>query len=360
MRASVRKLRQESYDRGEGCLFPADGPQEALNMDVKWLDLIDAAYRTDGADDVWLSNVMDAATPMMSRGLGMVGVLYDASRPGSFHCEHFAIGGMPIEGITPKRCREALEPGPEGAPFIQELFGQVQCGLVSETFAKCFPTLLAYTPDEAPDIFAVNSTDPTLQGCVLTANVPDHAPIDPAMHLFWSRLSAHLATAYRLRRRLRAQAGTPLEQAEAILTPDAKVAHATEPTVGTEVRELLSETVRTQERLRAKDRRGDPEAVGEWKALVDARWSLVDHVDTDGKRVITAQRNESVTPGAVGLSRREEQVLGYAALGHSNKLIAYELGLAHSTVRVLLARAAGKLGARGRDETLKKFSGPRS
>lgn len=330
-------------------------------MDVKWLDLIDAAYRIDGGDEAWLSSVMDAAMPLMSRGLGAVGVLYDASRPGSFHGEHFAINEMLLDGITPDSCRQVLEVGSEGAPLIQELFGQVQCGLVSETFSKCFPKLLPFTAAfGAPDMVAINSTDPTLQGCILTANLPDHAPIAPAMHLFWSRLSAHVAAAYRLRRRLRKQVGTPLEQAEAILTPEAKVAHATESTVNSEVRELLSDTVRTQERLRAKDRRGDPNAVGEWKALVDARWSLVDHVDSDGKRMITVQRNEGVAPGAVGLSQREEQILGYAALGHSNKLIAYELGLAHSTVRVLLARAAGKLGTRGREETLKRFLATRS
>lgn len=55
------------------------------------------------------------------------------------------------------------------------------------------------------------------------------------------------------------------------------------------------------------------------------------------------------------MSPREEQVLAHAALGHSNKLIAYELGLAHSTVRVLLARASAKLGARGREATLREF-----
>jgi DNA-binding CsgD family transcriptional regulator len=325
-------------------------------MDVKWLDLIDAAYRIDGGDDAWLASVMDAAMPMMSRNLGVVGVLYDASRPGEFRCEHFAIAGMVVDGVTAELCRQLLEPGPEGAPFVQELFGRVQCGLVSQTFSKCFPKLLPHTTTNgAPDMVAINSTDPTLEGCILTANVPDHSPIAPAVHLFWSRLSAHLAAAYRLRRRLRRQHGTPLEQAEAILTPDARVEHATESTTNGDVRELLSETVRDQERLRSKHHREDPRAVGEWKALVDARWSLVDHVDNDGKRMIAAQRNEPVSPGTVGLSQREEQVLGYAALGHSNKLIAYELGLAHSTVRVLLARASAKLGARGREQTLKKF-----
>ena len=32
-----------------------------------------------------------------------------------------------------------------------------------------------------------------------------------------------------------------------------------------------------------------------------------------------------------------------AALGRSNKLIAYELGLAHSTIRVIVARACANL-----------------
>ena len=44
-----------------------------------------------------------------------------------------------------------------------------------------------------------------------------------------------------------------------------------------------------------------------------------------------------------GLSAREAQVVGLVALGHSNKLISYELGLAWSTVRVLVQRAARKL-----------------
>jgi DNA-binding CsgD family transcriptional regulator len=45
----------------------------------------------------------------------------------------------------------------------------------------------------------------------------------------------------------------------------------------------------------------------------------------------------------------------WAARTQIDKLIAYELGLAHSTIRVLLARAAQKLGARSRAELLERF-----
>ena len=43
-------------------------------------------------------------------------------------------------------------------------------------------------------------------------------------------------------------------------------------------------------------------------------------------------------------------VVGLLALGHSNKVISYELGLAWSTVRVLVHRAARKLGVGTRKE----------
>jgi DNA-binding CsgD family transcriptional regulator len=327
-------------------------------MHVNWLDVIDAAYRMDGEDGAWLSSVMAAAMPMMSRGLGMVGVLYDASEPGAFRPQHIAMVGFP-PFVDEALCREALEPSQQGAAFIQELFGGVQCALVSETFGRCFPKLLATSSANAgaPDIAVMNGTDPTLQGCILTANVPDKTPIDPETQLFWARLASHLAAAYRLRRKMGHIGGQIAGSADAILTPDGRVQHAAESAESAQARELLRDTVRTQERLRVKKWREDPTAVGEWKALVDARWSLVDHVDTDGKRMIVAQRNDSATPGKPELSPRERQVLAYAALGHSNKLIAYELGLAHSTVRVLLARASAKLGARGRQETLKQFRG---
>ena len=44
------------------------------------------------------------------------------------------------------------------------------------------------------------------------------------------------------------------------------------------------------------------------------------------------------------LTPRERQVLGYAELGHSNKLIAYSLGLAPSTVATVLGKARKKIG----------------
>jgi DNA-binding CsgD family transcriptional regulator len=56
------------------------------------------------------------------------------------------------------------------------------------------------------------------------------------------------------------------------------------------------------------------------------------------------------------LTDRERQVVLQAALGFSNKQIAYALGISHSTVRVLVARAAARIGARSRAALLSHAS----
>ena len=65
-----------------------------------------------------------------------------------------------------------------------------------------------------------------------------------------------------------------------------------------------------------------------------------------------ARRNDVADAGRAELSPRELQAVAFAALGHNNKLIAYEMGIAAETVRVLLHRAARKLDAHDRDELI--------
>jgi DNA-binding CsgD family transcriptional regulator len=81
----------------------------------------------------------------------------------------------------------------------------------------------------------------------------------------------------------------------------------------------------------------------------------VDHVESDGRRFVLAQENEPDDSSRAALSPREHQVLANAALGRSNKEIAYALGIGHSTVRVLLTRAAKKLGSKNRAELVRRF-----
>jgi DNA-binding NarL/FixJ family response regulator len=86
--------------------------------------------------------------------------------------------------------------------------------------------------------------------------------------------------------------------------------------------------------------------------MVRGDWTLVDCVESDGKRYVVARENAPKAKPIPELTERETQVVALANLGRHNKLIAYELGIADSTVRVLLSRAAAKLGVGPRAELL--------
>jgi DNA-binding CsgD family transcriptional regulator len=93
-----------------------------------------------------------------------------------------------------------------------------------------------------------------------------------------------------------------------------------------------------------------------WRALTGGQWTVLDHFDKDGRRYWLARPNAPMPPAAIGelaLTEREQQVVRSLSLGHSNKLIAYELGLHPSTVSQHIAAAARKLGVRSRPELLR-------
>jgi DNA-binding NarL/FixJ family response regulator len=62
-------------------------------------------------------------------------------------------------------------------------------------------------------------------------------------------------------------------------------------------------------------------------------------------------------PDPRALTDRERTVAHLAALGKSNKLIAYELGLGESTVATHLSTAIRKLGATSRIDLVRLLQG---
>jgi DNA-binding CsgD family transcriptional regulator len=72
------------------------------------------------------------------------------------------------------------------------------------------------------------------------------------------------------------------------------------------------------------------------------------------RHAVLTEKDAEKPPGLGWLSPREREVVIRALRGDDNKVIAYDLGLAPSTVRVLLVRASTKIGARSRKELLAK------
>jgi DNA-binding CsgD family transcriptional regulator len=84
-------------------------------------------------------------------------------------------------------------------------------------------------------------------------------------------------------------------------------------------------------------------------------WTVVEQFVRDGFFYRLARRPVR-DEGMERLTKREQEALEYALDGLSNKTIAYALGLAPSTVGVLLFRAAAKLGVKSRRDLLLAYS----
>ena len=101
----------------------------------------------------------------------------------------------------------------------------------------------------------------------------------------------------------------------------------------------------------------DPElAVALWDAVLTGLWTIVDLADSDGRRFVLARRNDGTSQG--GLTAREREIVHLTARGFSGKYVAYELGLAQSTVSESLRAALAKLGLRTRYELAAVFAPP--
>jgi DNA-binding CsgD family transcriptional regulator len=88
----------------------------------------------------------------------------------------------------------------------------------------------------------------------------------------------------------------------------------------------------------------------QWRAFVAGRWALADSFEHEGHRYVVVHRNAPVVAAewTKRLTPRERSVALLAALGYSNKEIAYELGVATSAVSAYLCRVMRKLGATSR------------
>lgn len=89
-----------------------------------------------------------------------------------------------------------------------------------------------------------------------------------------------------------------------------------------------------------------------WSALLRGHWSMIDRYDEDGRRYYVARRNDEASVPKRSLTHVEAQIVTRAGAGEPNKVIAYELGLAYSTVAAYLSRACRKMGLEGRLELI--------
>ena len=322
------------------------------------IGVVEAAYRVGLDQKQWLGAVAAATHRCIDDGFGTIAYLVDVSDPAQL-----------------KMSRPAVVGGPA---WLEKVAMDVNMGGSKEVIGRAFnpatPIITvsqalgfgAGPPNEpsvargleavgAQDFLAVLALDPSGVGCTISTPLRARRRMGARACSVWGRVTMHILAGLRLRKRLAAgnKGGDLLAGAEAVLEPSGKLAHAERPAQGKEARDALRRATLAVDRARGALRRRDPEgALDVWRGLVAGRWSLLDHFESDGRRYVVARHNEPRLRDPRALTLRQRQVVGYVALGHANKLVAYALGVSQSDVSTHLAGAMRKLGVPRRTQLI--------
>jgi DNA-binding CsgD family transcriptional regulator len=307
---------------------------------VDWIGIIEAVYAIEQPRERWLQGVIRAAAPLTTTA-NVGGILYDISQASAPRLDFITALDVPPGWVE---MAIAGHTTPTFAPAVVANARKYMCAS-SRVYLRDYGAHEQEARARMQSVglheaVLINGLDASGRGCALYLLSKTSFELPTPLLGFLKRLAAHLATAYRLQRRV-AELNDGGSAAEAVLDEDGRLLHAEGDARANDCRSSLSFAAQQLRWARGKARHEQPApAVDAWKGLVASRWSLHERRDSDGRSFIYALPNPPASAGPNTLSLREQQVATLATLGRSNKLIAYELGLAAATVRVLMARAA--------------------
>ena len=316
-------------------------------------ELLEHIYRLDVEPQLWQQHLAHQIWERFPSGPGFLSYELNIREAGSSSgigrvvgvgdIKEFSTQTVPVhKSFDTDLYRQLIEGLGSHAATIREALGKL----------KIDPTVFApieqfIGPIGFHDIWGVCSMNPDGLGIVFAMPITEAQRVQDVDRRAWTKVAVHIAAAHRLQRRLSRHPG--VEDAEGIFRADGREVQLGRPAIAE--REALGHFIRTLDKTRAHDyRSGDSSTLDVWEGLLRGRWSLVEHIDSDGAHFLLAIRNDPDAEGPQTLTRREAQVASYAAQGHMNKEIAYELGLAISTVASHLSNALHKLGLKSRTE----------
>lgn len=324
------------------------GRRSARVRPEKLATFLEAAYDVAPDDQSWLGAVVETALAVWGRGRASHAAIYDASNIAAVEIKNAAFVGLSqpaIDGIMRGIGRFTPE-------FVTRTFRSgLAAGIRETAYPEMKPMVEELEAFGFADELSLNGLDPAGKGVFIGMWSPQMLDLAPGEMTLFRRMGHHLGAAHRVRRRLRESqpaSATPDSTvgAEAILDARRRVVHAAGPARSKGARDDLIATAAARDRDRSPRLALDARLV--WGPLTRARWTLVDSFERGGARYVVARENQSAVRGLEALTDRERQAVAYLAIGQSTKETAYALGIADTTVRVLLGRAAAKLGVGSR------------
>ena len=308
------------------------------------IGLVETAYDLSLDTKSWIASMAEQVKPAVGGEFGMISGLYKygisgriemqevvTSEVSSWRQELMLAGTKRIpSGLGRKMFVEGdalTTPGESFGGGLDGLYRRLPAG-----FRKA-----------APNVVLFKAFDPSGVGVVFSSGHRQSPKLRAYDKERFACIAAHICAGLRLR------VAATVE--EAVFDPLAdKIVHAEGRALDAQAQ--LQEAARRVDRARLRAT-GEDEALQMWEGLVDGSWSLVESFESDGRRLIVAKRNSITTRDPRKLSHRQRQVAALAAMGRSDKLIAYSLGISVSAVRSHLARALRKLGIENRRNLLR-------
>jgi DNA-binding CsgD family transcriptional regulator len=347
------------------------------------LALLDAAYDLRKGDVEWLEQLARATLQALGTDCGVHAYFVDA-RPGvpASLQEPMLVGGPDrwqerwredwwnpfMAAMDDATLRNLHSYGPcsfatdswEAAqsrnPVLSEylsMMASTRWGATHRRYLKAGQSAAGASPI-FPDSFNLIGADGEGRSCALIANLPQaRSSLLTARQVeFWERVAAHLGAGFRLRGKLRGARPASLDDAEGIFDAEFRPVHLQGEATRAAALAPLRDAAVSLDRARARRVEGR-EKLELWRALSAGRWSVQQEFDSDGRRFIVARPNSPAPPTQASLTTRESQVAVLVSLGHSNKVIAYELGVGASTVSTHVTALSQKLGAKSRIELIR-------
>jgi DNA-binding CsgD family transcriptional regulator len=306
------------------------------------LRLLESAYAPIADETAWLEGVLDAAKAAFDRKVATQA--YTAKIDDKGDITFFTLIGddtinermlRMIEGARktdPTLIRRQFLSGP--VLSVRSALAFDREGHLTDMFDRGLP---------GRDAVSAQGLDASGLACAISwVNATDE-PLTPAVRGTLERIAGHLASAYRLRHRRS-------EDAAAKVTSNGELVESNALEGSARAETSLRDAALAIDRARRLAGTSPDEALAHWRALDEGRWTLVERFSDGDRRILVARPNEPTRVGLHALDPWEEKVVSLAVLGHSSKLIAYELGVSEGKVSRLTASALAKLGLRSRAE----------
>jgi len=315
--------------------------------ETRLVGFIEAVFSLEIDDQQWLHQVLSALGALCGPNHHYRGFFYDAS-----NVNHLEIWNV---------CAPRTSPEQEAAFGLIQSCAQPE--LVAQTFRSLPVSSIRRTalPDLAPvlsglessgvnDLFSINGLDASGLGCMLFIGCSGEFSPSPAELVVFRRLAANLASAFRCRRRLSALQVSAASDSNG--TANAETQERFAEIVGAAREQLRTSPPPVDEPRTTTKRQARRNAPNFTHPSSRSNLTLLHTFEENGRRYVVARENETQSRGVAALTQREREIVEHATNGFTNKQIAYNLGISNATVRVLMARAANRIGVRTRRELL--------